>query len=178
MDYQIENLISENVLKKRVKFLAETLNKDYQDKQDLVAICLLKGAYTFFSDIVRELKVSNINIDFLQASSYNKGLDSSLNVVIKKDVEINIKDKDVILFDDIIDTGLTLTKIKSFLEVKEPKSLKICTLLDKPFRRRVSLKSDYVGFEIPDEFVVGYGIDYAERHRELKYIGKVVFNST
>ena len=174
MNYTIETLISQQDLEKKVQILADQINRDFKESRQLVCICLLKGSYAFFTDVVRQLKMTGVQVDFLQASSYGKNMNSSLTVEIKKDIEMDIKDWDVLLFDDIIDTGLTLEKVCRFLELKEPRSLKTCVLLDKPTKRLSHRDVDYVGFEIPDTFVVGYGIDYNENHRELPYIGQVI----
>ncbi|AHH10591.1 Hypoxanthine-guanine phosphoribosyltransferase [Borrelia coriaceae ATCC 43381] len=132
----------------------------------------LKALLCFFADITREIGL-NVKIDFLQASSYGDKTHSSLNVLIKKDIDINIQNSYVIIFDDIIDTGLTYKKIISHLKTKNPKEIKICTLFNKPSRRLTELKIDYKGFDIENDFIVGYGIDFNENHRTLKDVAKI-----
>lgn len=173
MKYSINPLYSQEAIRKKVKELAQKINYDYKDSEKVICICLLKGSYIFFADIVRELSLKNLQIDFLRVSSYGSGMQSSQEIIIKKDIELDIKGADVILFDDIVDTGLTLEKIFNLLKEKSPKSITGCALLNKPSRRIVHQDVKYLGFEIPNTFVVGYGIDYNENHRELAYIGQV-----
>jgi hypoxanthine phosphoribosyltransferase len=153
--------------------LAGRISNDYQGK-DLLAVGILKGAFMFFSDIVRLIRVP-LNIDFLVASSYLK-TDSSGEVKIYYDLREDVGDKDVLLIEDIVDTGITLNYIRERLLMKGPRSLKICTLLDKKERRQVEVPLDYIGFEIPNEFVVGYGLDYDNKFRNLPYIS--IFKKT
>lgn len=174
MKYSISPLYSQDAIQAKVKELAKTINNDYKDSEKVICICLLKGSYIFFADIVRELTLKNLQIDFLRVSSYGSGMESSQEIIIKKDIELDIKGADVILFDDIIDTGLTLEKIFRLLAEKKPNSIAGCVLLNKPSRRIVHQDVRYLGFEIPNTFVVGYGIDYNENHRELPYIGQVL----
>lgn len=136
-------------------------------------VALLRGSAIFLADIARNIK-NPAKIDFMSVSSYGNSMNTSGNIVIKKDLEEDIENKNVVVIEDIVDTGLTLNKVKDFLSQRSPKSLKICTLLSKSYRRLVDIDVDYIGFEIPDEFVVGYGIDYAQNYRTLPYIGKVV----
>ncbi|MBS1113152.1 MAG: hpt [Nitrospirae bacterium] len=147
--------------------LADRISNDYKGK-NLLAVGILKGAFIFFSDIVRLIRVP-LYIDFLVVSSYLKS-ESSGEIIMHSDVREEIADKDVLLIEDIVDTGITLNYIRERILQKEPKSLKICTFLDKKARRQVDVPIDYVGFEIPDKFVVGYGLDYDNKFRNLPYI--------
>lgn len=166
-------LLTEEQLQFRIKELGEQITKEYKGiNEEIILIGLLRGSVIFLSDLCREVKLP-IKIDFMSVSSYGDSHVSSREVKIKKDLDENILDKHIIIIEDIIDTGRTLKKVKEMLLAREPKSLKICTLLDKPTRREVEVKVDYVGFEIPDEFVVGYGLDYAQNYRSLPYIGLV-----
>lgn len=171
MDYTIKTLLTREEVEKRIKELAKEIEKDYCGK-DLLAIGLLKGSIMFMSDLIKEMDLP-VMIDFMSVSSYS-GTTSTGVINVLKDTDISVKDKDVLIVEDIIDTGLTLSHVKKLLEDRGAKSLKICTLLDKPSRRTVEMKGDYVGFEIPDEFVVGYGLDYDQHHRNLPYVGIVV----
>ncbi len=171
MDYTIKTLLTREEVEKRIKELAKEIEKDYCGK-DLLVIGLLKGSIMFMSDFIKEMDFP-VMIDFMSVSSYS-GTTSTGVINVLKDTDISVKDKDVLIVEDIIDTGLTLSHVKKLLEDRGAKSLKICTLLDKPSRRTVEMKGDYVGFEIPDEFVVGYGLDYDQHHRNLPYVGIVV----
>ena len=164
-----EILFSEEVLREKVKQLGENITKDYCDKK-LVLVGVLKGASVFLSDLIRHIKIP-VKIDFIAVSSYGLTTESSGVVKIIKDLDDGIEDKHVLIVEDIIDTGLTLHYLCENLLSRKPKSLKICTLLDKPERRKIEILVDYKGFDIPDEFVVGYGIDYAESYRNLPYVG-------
>ena len=159
-------LIQESDLKRRVKELAERISEDYKG-ETVTFICILSGASVFFADLVRELHL-DVRFEFMSVSSYGSGTVSSGEVKILKDVNHPIAGKNVIIVEDIIDSGCTLSYLKRVLEQREPKSIKVCTILDKPSRRKVDFKGDYVGFEIPDEFVIGYGLDYDGRYRNLK----------
>ncbi|MDR1834870.1 MAG: hypoxanthine phosphoribosyltransferase [Fusobacteriaceae bacterium] len=172
MEYTIEVMISRDRIEKKVKELAAQIEKDHKGKE-LIFIGLLKGSVVFMSDLIKEIKLP-IMIDFMSVSSYGSGTKTTGIVKILKDVDFEVKDKELFIVEDIIDSGLTLKYVKEFLLAKGAKVVHICTLLDKPQRRKVDIKSDYVGFEIPDEFVVGYGLDYAQKHRNLPYVGKVV----
>lgn len=174
MEYRIETLISEEEIRAKVIQLAQKIREDYSSQEEIIFVALLRGSVIFLSDLARELQDYDIKLDFMTVSSYGKSMESSRDVKIKKDLEDDIKGKHVIIVEDIIDTGFTLKKVYEMLSLREPSSLEICTLLDKPERREVAVDVKYIGFKIPDEFVVGYGIDYAEKHRNLKYIGKVV----
>ncbi len=166
--YIAKELISEEQIKQRVKELGRMITEDYKGKQVLM-VCILRGASVFFADLVRETDV-DLSMDFMVISSYGTGTTSSGEVKLIKDLSEGVKGRHVIIVEDIVDTGLTLSNLKAILTAREPKSIKICTLLDKPSRRTVELKPDYVGFTIPNEFVVGYGLDWAERYRQLKNI--------
>ena len=162
-------LLTTEEIDKIVCNLADKINNDYQDEEVLLAI-VLKGSMIFASDLSRKLRMP-VSFDFIKASSYGKSTLSSRELNIKLDLETDIKDKNVIIVEDIIDSGNTLYKLKNYLFDRNPKSLKICTVLDKPDRRETSVEVEYSGTVIPDEFVVGYGLDYAEKYRELPYIG-------
>ncbi len=164
-----EILFSEEQIKTHVKKMGNVLTKEYKDKNPLL-ICPLKGSILFFSDLIREIKIP-CDIDFMSVSSYNSNTESSGEVKIKKDLDADIKGRHVLIIEDIIDTGITLYYLTKLLGSRNPASLKICTLLDKPSRRIANIKSDYNCFEIPDKFVVGYGMDLAEKYRNLPYIG-------
>jgi len=161
-------LLSEEQIRERVAQLGAEISADYQGK-DLVLIGILKGAICFFSDLIRQVKIP-INVDFMAVSSYGNASQSSGVVKILKDLDIPIEGRHVLIVEDIVDTGLTLNYLKTNLLSRNPASLKVVALLDKPERRIVDIQADYLGFTIPDEFVVGYGIDYAEQYRSLPYI--------
>lgn len=139
----------------------------------MVLVGLLRGSFVFMADLCRAIDLSH-EVDFMTASSYGGGMNSSRDVKILKDLDEDIRGKDVLIVEDIIDSGNTLSKVREILQLREPKSLAICTLLDKPSRREVPVPVEWIGFSIPDEFVVGYGIDYAQRYRHLPFIGKVI----
>ncbi len=174
MNYTIETLISKETIEKKVKELARKIEKKYVGVNELLLVGLLRGSVIFLSDLAREIQIDDVRLDFMTVSSYGNSMESSKDVKIKKDLEEDIKNRHVLIVEDIIDTGFTLSKIKEILKLREPKSLNICTLLDKPDRREAEVDVEFIGFKIPDEFVVGYGIDYAEQHRNLNYVGKVV----
>lgn len=161
-------LLTEEQIQKRVKELAVDLSRDYKG-QSPVLIGILRGSFIFLSDLVRQLAISP-EIDFMSVSSYNNLTKSSGVVRILKDLERDISDENVIIIEDIVDSGLTLAYICRVLQARLPRSLKICALLDKRERREVGVKIDYVGFVIPNEFVVGYGLDLAQRYRNLPYV--------
>ena len=173
--HHVDVLISEEDVKSRIVALGEEITAFYQGKQinKLIVVGLLRGSFMFMADLVRELKLP-IEIEFMTTSSYGSGMTTNHDVRISKDLEGDIRGEHVLIVEDIIDTGYTLEKVREILNLREPASLAICTLLDKPSRREVQVTVEWVGFEIPDEFVVGYGIDYAQRHRHLGYIGKVI----
>ncbi|WP_028992085.1 hypoxanthine phosphoribosyltransferase [Thermoanaerobacter thermocopriae] len=164
-----EILITEQQLKEKVKELGRMITKDYQGK-DLVLLGVLKGAIMFMADLSRAIDLP-LSIDFMAVSSYGSSTRSSGIVKIIKDHDINIEGKDVLIVEDIIDSGLTLSYLRETLLGRKPRSLKICTILDKPERREADVKVDYCGFKIPDKFVVGYGLDFDEKYRNLPFIG-------
>lgn len=172
MEGIVEVLISREKVEERIKELAKEIEKDYAGK-NLVCVGLLKGSVMFMSDIIKCIDL-DLRIDFMKVSSYGGGTNSTGVVKILKDVDVDLAGKDVLIVEDIIDTGLTILNVKDFLNKKNPNSVKVCTLLDKPSRRVVEVKGEYVGFEIPDEFVVGYGLDLDEKYRNLPYVGKFV----
>ena len=168
MDSVGQILIDEEQLKNRIKEMGEQLSKDYEGK-DLVVVGILKGAVLFLSDLIRAIDLP-LSIDFMAVSSYGASTHSSGVVRIMKDLDEEIEGRDVLIVEDIVDTGLTLHYLVENLISRKPKSIKICCCLDKPSRREVPVDVDYVGFEIPDKFVVGYGLDYAEKYRNLPHI--------
>lgn len=163
-------LIDEESLNLRIKKLASYINEHYKDDDTLIMVAILKGSVMFMAELAKHIKVDT-NLEFMAVSSYGSGTTSSGNVKILKDLDTDIKDKNVLLIEDIIDTGHTLSKLKNNLEKREPRDIKIITLLDKPERREVDIKPDWYGFKIPDEFVVGYGLDYDQSYRNLPFIG-------
>lgn len=163
-----EILISRDQLAARVRELGKQITGDFQG-ENLLAICILRGAVLFMTDLVREIDL-DVEIDFMSVSSYGSSTESSGVVRIIKDLDCNIEGRNVIIVEDIIDSGLTLEYLKNYLMGKKPKSLKICTLLDKPARRTADVKADYFGFEVGDQFIVGYGLDYDQSYRNLPYI--------
>ncbi|HDV5285121.1 TPA: hypoxanthine phosphoribosyltransferase [Vibrio cholerae] len=173
MKHTVEVMISEQEVAQRIRELGQQITEHYQGSSDLVLVGLLRGSFVFMADLARQIHLTH-QVDFMTASSYGNSMQSSRDVRILKDLDDDIKGKDVLLVEDIIDTGNTLNKVKEILALREPKSIRICTLLDKPTRREVNVEVNWVGFEIPDEFVVGVGIDYAQKYRHLPYIGKVV----
>ena len=173
MKHTIEVMISEEKIKARVEQLGQQITEHYKNSDNLVMVGLLRGSYVFMADLARAIKV-NHSVDFMTASSYGNNMESSRDVHILKDLDDAIEGKDVLLVEDIIDTGNTLSKVLQILNLREPKSIQICTLLDKPTRREEDVAVKWIGFEIPDEFVVGVGIDYAQKYRHLPYIGKVI----
>jgi hypoxanthine phosphoribosyltransferase len=161
-------LFSQDEISKRVKELGKVISNDYKDR-DIVVISLLRGSFIFAADLIRELEVP-VNIDFMTTSSYEHNEISSGIVEIINDVRTDIKDKDVLIVDDIIDSGHTMKKVVEFVGMKEPKSINICVMLDKPSRREADIAPDYVGFTIPDVFIVGYGLNYGDYYRNIPYI--------
>lgn len=162
-------LLEEKSISDRVKELGKEISKDYKDK-NLLLVSVLKGSVVFMSDLMRAISI-HCGIDFMVVSSYGSGTKTSGVVKIIKDLDINLEGYDVLLIEDILDSGMTLSYITNILKTRHPKSIKICTLLDKPERRKVKVSADYIGFEVPDEFVVGYGLDYDEKYRNLPYVG-------
>ncbi len=163
-------LLTEEEIAKKVREIGEQMGSVYQGKKEVVFVCILKGSVTFFSDLVRVVPFP-VMYDFMCVSSYGNAAVSGGSVKIIKDLTVDIKGKDVVLIEDILDTGNTLSALIPMLMEREPASLKLCCLLDKPDRRLKPIKADFVGFEIPDEFVIGYGLDYGEQYRQLPYVG-------
>ncbi|MEO0080013.1 MAG: hypoxanthine phosphoribosyltransferase [candidate division WOR-3 bacterium] len=164
-------LLSQKKIARRVKELAQEISADYQGKQPLL-VGILKGSWIFLADLVRQLTIP-VYIDFITVSSYGASTKSSGVVKIVLDLKSPIEGKDVLIVEDILDTGLTLKYIMDHLRLRRPRSLKLCVLMDKPERRKVAVRPDYLGFMVPDRFVVGYGADFNERFRYLPYIGFV-----
>lgn len=162
-------LFDKDVLANKVHELGEQISKDYAGEEVLL-VGILKGASVFLSDLIRQISLPTY-IDYMVVSSYGNSAETSGVVRIIKDLEDNIEGKNIIIVEDIIDTGLTLEYLRKNLLSRQPKSLKICTLLDKPARREKEMTIDYKGFEVPDDFIIGYGIDYAEKYRNLPFIG-------
>ena len=162
-------LITETELQEKVKQLGEQISKDYEGKYP-VLICILKGGIVFLSDLMKNI-TTHVQLDFMSLSSYGDSTKSSGVVKIKKDIDADISNRDVIIVEDIVDSGLTLKYLDDYFVQHNPASVKICTLLDKPKAHKINLKIDYVGFEVGNEFVVGYGLDYAQKYRNLPYIG-------
>ena len=163
-------LISAEQLQTRIAELAQEIRADYSDNLHIIAV--LKGAFMFMSDLVRHLDGS-VSLDFMAVSSYAKGTTSSGEVRLVKDLDTALDGKDVLIVEDIVDTGLTLTYLQDILQARNPRTLRTACLLSKPSRRKVDVKVEYVGFTIEDHFVVGYGLDYAEHFRNLPYIGLI-----
>jgi len=172
--YVIDDLISAKAIAARVESMAIEINEQFVGSQQLIVIGLLRGSFMFISDLVRELSLP-VEVDFLETSSYGDTMASSREVRILKDLRGEIENRDVLVVEDIVDTGHTLHHVLNLLQSRKPNKMMVCALLDKPSRREVDVNADIVGFEIPDKFVVGYGIDYAQRNRNLPYIGAVRF---
>jgi hypoxanthine phosphoribosyltransferase len=172
--YVIDQLISAKAIAARIEALAAEIGTHFDGTDKLVVVGLLRGSFVFIADLVRELDLP-VEVDFLEASSYGDGMESSREVRILKDLRGEIAGRDVLVVEDIVDTGFTLHHVLHLLESRKPARIEVCALLDKPTRREVDIKARWTGFVIPDEFVVGYGIDFAQRNRNLPYIGKVRF---
>ena len=172
--YTIEPLIAEAEIARRVDELAAEINGFFQGTEKLVVVGLLRGSFIFIADLARRLSVP-VEIDFIEASSYGNSTESSREVRILKDLRGEIEGRDVLVVEDIVDTGHTLRHVLAILRTRNPARLETCALLSKPSRREVDVPVRWIGFEIPDAFVVGYGIDYAQRNRNLPYIGAVRF---
>lgn len=164
-----EILVSEAELKEKVTQLGEQISRDYAGK-NLLLVSILKGSVVFMADLMRAITIP-ASIDFMVVSSYGAGTNTSGLVKIVKDLDQNLAGKDVLIVEDILDTGVTLSKLKPMLELRNPNSIRICTILDKPSRRKADITADYQGFAVPDEFVVGYGLDYDEKYRNLPFVG-------
>ena len=172
--YVIEELISAKAIAARVEGLAREIAEFYYGTEKLVVVGLLRGSFVFIADLVRELDLP-VEVDFLEVSSYGNSTESSREVRILKDLRGEIEGRDVLLVEDIVDTGHTLRHVLEILATRHPKRIEVCALLNKPSRREVDVRARWIGFEIPDKFVVGYGIDYAQRNRNLPHIGTVRF---
>ena len=168
MSENIEVLITQQELDKRISEIAEEINRDFAGKE-VTLVCVLKGGVMFMVDMAKKLN-QKVEFEFIDVSSYS-GTSSTGKLVINKDLETSVEGKNVILLEDIVDTGRTLSYLIEYLKEKNPASLKLCTLLDKPSRRVVNVDADYIGFTIPDAFIVGYGLDYNQQYRNLPYIG-------
>lgn len=173
MAEKINVLISEETVDAKIKEIGEKISKEYEG-QEVHLLCILKGSVFFTCELAKRITVP-VTMDFMSVSSYGDGTSSSGVVRIAKDLDETIEGKNVIVIEDIIDSGRTLSYLLEILQKRNPRCMKLCTLLDKPDRRVKDVKVDYVGFEIPDEFVVGYGLDYAQKYRNLPYIGVVEF---
>ena len=174
MKERVEVMLTAEEIDKRLEELAEELYKEFGD-EPVEMICTLKGAVVVTVDLAKKMKMP-VSLNFMSVSSYGDGTVSSSNVNVKLDLDDDINGKNVLIVEDIIDTGRTLKKLKELLEFRKPKKLKLVTLLDKPDRRVVDIKGDYTGFTIPDAFVVGYGLDYAQKYRNLPYVGILHFD--
>ncbi|PJN96193.1 hypoxanthine phosphoribosyltransferase [Amaricoccus sp. HAR-UPW-R2A-40] len=172
--YVIDQLISAKAIAARVEELAREITAHFAGTDKLVVIGLLRGSFIFIADLVREIDLP-VEVDFLEVSSYGDRTISSREVRILKDLRGKIEGRDVLVVEDIIDTGHTLTRVLEILATRRPARLEVCAMLDKPSRREVEVDARWIGFAIPDRFVVGYGIDYAQRNRNLPYIGSVRF---
>jgi hypoxanthine phosphoribosyltransferase len=166
----MQTLISANEIQQRVRALAQDIRADHPDCVHFV--CVLKGAFVFLSDLARAME-GEVTLDFMAVSSYGTSTRSSGQVQVLKDLGAGIEGRDVVVVEDIVDTGLTLTYLQEILRARTPRNLRTACLLSKPSRRKVNVKVEYIGFTIEDKFVVGYGLDYAERYRHLPYIGVV-----
>jgi len=176
-NYVIDQMISAKSIAARVEALAAEIATHFEGTDKLIVVGLLRGSFVFIADLVREIDLA-IEVDFLETSSYGNSMESSREVRILKDLRGEIEGRDVLVVEDIVDTGHTLNHVLDILKTRHPKRLEVCALLDKPSRREVDVKATWTGFEIPDKFVVGYGIDYAQRNRNLPYIGAVRFTET
>ena len=175
--YVIDQMISAKAIAARVEGLAREITAHFAGSERLIVVGLLRGSFVFIADLVREIPLP-VEVDFLEASSYGNSTESSREVRILKDLRGEIAGCDVLVVEDIVDTGFTLSHVVRLLQSRNPRRLEVCALLDKPSRREVDIRATWTGFEIPDEFVVGYGIDFAQRNRNLPYIGKVRFTDT
>ncbi len=173
-DYTIKTMITADEIAARVEALAAEINAYFAGTEKLVVVGLLRGSYVFIADLARKLDLP-VEVDFIEASSYGNTMESSREVRILKDLRSPIEGLDVLVVEDIVDTGHTLKHVLKLLATRKPNRLEVCALLSKPSRREVEIRAKWIGFEIPDEFVVGYGIDYAQRNRNLPYIGAVEF---
>ena len=174
MAERVEVMLSEEEVDRRIQEIGEQISKDYAGKQ-VHLVCVLKGGSFFLCELAKRITVP-VSLDFMSVSSYGGDTKSSGVIKIVKDLDEPLRDKNVIVVEDIVDSGRTLSYLRDMLKARGPKSMALCTLLDKPDRRVIDVKVDYTGFQIPDEFVVGYGLDYDQRYRNLPYIGVVKFD--
>lgn len=174
MAERVEVMLSEEEVDRRIQEIGEQISKDYAGKQ-VHLVCVLKGGSFFLCELAKRITVP-VSLDFMSVSSYGGDTKSSGVIKIVKDLDEPLRDKNVIVVEDIVDSGRTLSYLLDMLKARGPKSMAFCTLLDKPDRRVIDVKVDYTGFQIPDEFVVGYGLDYDQRYRNLPYIGVVKFD--
>lgn len=174
MAERVEVMLSEEEVDRRIQEIGEQISKDYAGKQ-VHLVCVLKGGSFFLCELAKRITVP-VSLDFMSVSSYGGDTKSSGVIKIVKDLDEPLRDKNVIVVEDIVDSGRTLSYLLDMLKARGPKSMALCTLLDKPDRRVIDVKVDYTGFQIPDEFVVGYGLDYDQRYRNLPYIGVVIFD--
>jgi len=172
--YVIDEMIDSDKIAARIETLSDEIKAEYRDTKKLVVVGLLRGLFIFIADLVRRLDME-VEVDFIETSSYGNSTQSSREVRILKDLRGDIQGRDVLVVEDIVDTGHTLAHVLTLLNSRQPAKLRTIALLDKPSRREAEVTADWIGFTIPDEFVVGYGIDYAETGRNLPYIGKVHF---
>lgn len=168
----LDVLIDEQTIYEKIDKLAKQIEKDYGD-EELICICILKGSFPFTWELSKRIKKDNVIFEFMEISSYGDALETSGKINIKKDISRDVSGKNVLIIEDIIDSGTTLSYLKEYLESKNPKSLRIATLLSKPSRRLVDVPVDYIGFTIEDKFVVGFGLDMEQKYRNLLYIGYV-----
>ncbi|MEB8388307.1 hypoxanthine phosphoribosyltransferase [Rhodobacteraceae bacterium KMM 6894] len=173
--YHIEQMISAKSIAARIETLAGEIEAEFAGTDQLLVVGLLRGSFVFIADLVREVSLP-IEVDFIETSSYGNAMQSSREVRILKDLRGKVEGRDVLVVEDIVDTGHTLAHVLTLLADRRPARLRTIALLDKPARREADVAADWIGFEIPDEFVVGYGIDYAQRNRNLPYIGRVVMD--
>lgn len=166
-------IIDQKELEEGVSRLAEQVNKDYKGKE-VIILGVLKGCFVFMADLIKKLDC-DLSVYFMEVSSYFDGTVSTGKILIKKDIDVDIKGKDVLIVEDIIDSGNTLTQLKEILKEREPNSVRVCALLSKPSRRQVEIEAEYTGFVIEDKFIIGYGLDCGERFRQLPYIAEVEF---
>lgn len=168
----LDVLIDEQTIYKRIDELASQIEADYRD-EELICVSILKGSFPFSWELTKRINKNNITFDFMEISSYENALESSGKINVKKDISCDISNKNVLIIEDIIDSGNTLSYLTEYLNTKNPKSLKVATLLSKPSRRVVDVPVDYIGFTIEDKFVVGFGLDFEQKHRNLPYIAYV-----
>ena len=175
MSFKVVPMITENEINERIAELGAEISRDYKG-EDLLIVGILKGSMPFVCPLMWQIQNEGMSVDYMCVSSYGGETESSGIVRILKDLDESIENKNVLIVEDIVDTGRTMSKLLELLGTRNPKSIKICTLLDKPSRRTVEVKLDYVGFEIENRFVAGFGLDYDQHFRQLKFIGEVVFD--